>query len=289
MGAHMARNLQRAGLLHRVWNRTATSAAALAAETALRGERQPPALARALRRRGAVRLRGRGRRSPSSRRSLPALRPGIARHRLLDGIRRHGALGRGAHLRRPGRRFPRCAGERRRRRRAPRARSRSWWAATPAVFERARPRAARPWAARITHFGPHGAGQAAKATNQIIVAGIIRANRRGAGLRARRRARSGQGHRARWARRRRQLVPDPPRPVHGSAASTRPASACACTRRICDICHDDGARRRRGAAGGRGDAGTTTRSLSPPATATRTSPRSFALKTALFRQRGELT
>jgi 3-hydroxyisobutyrate dehydrogenase len=43
------------------------------------------------------------------------------------------------------------------------------------VLERARP-VLQAMGATITHFGLHGAGQAAKATNQIMVAGIIRAN-----------------------------------------------------------------------------------------------------------------
>ncbi len=43
-----------------------------------------------------------------------------------------------------------------------------------ATFERARPVLAAMGRA-ITHFGPQGAGQAAKATNQIMVAGVIRA------------------------------------------------------------------------------------------------------------------
>ena len=43
------------------------------------------------------------------------------------------------------------------------------------VLERALP-VLKAMGATITHFGAHGAGQAAKATNQIMVAGIIRAN-----------------------------------------------------------------------------------------------------------------
>ncbi|MDE2220634.1 MAG: NAD(P)-dependent oxidoreductase, partial [Gammaproteobacteria bacterium] len=43
-----------------------------------------------------------------------------------------------------------------------------------AVLERAQP-LLQAMGATITLFGPHGAGQAAKATNQIMVAGIIRA------------------------------------------------------------------------------------------------------------------
>ena len=45
----------------------------------------------------------------------------------------------------------------------------------PTALERARP-VLQALGATITHFGPQGAGQAAKATNQIMVAGIIRAN-----------------------------------------------------------------------------------------------------------------
>lgn len=43
------------------------------------------------------------------------------------------------------------------------------------VLERARP-VLEAMGATITHFGAQGSGQAAKATNQIMVAGIIRAN-----------------------------------------------------------------------------------------------------------------
>jgi 3-hydroxyisobutyrate dehydrogenase len=43
-----------------------------------------------------------------------------------------------------------------------------------AAFERARP-VLEAMGSTITHFGPSGAGQAAKATNQIMCAGIIRA------------------------------------------------------------------------------------------------------------------
>jgi 3-hydroxyisobutyrate dehydrogenase len=45
----------------------------------------------------------------------------------------------------------------------------------PGVLERARP-VLQAMGSTITHFGASGAGQAAKATNQIMVAGIIRAN-----------------------------------------------------------------------------------------------------------------
>lgn len=44
----------------------------------------------------------------------------------------------------------------------------------PAAFERARP-VLQAMGKTIEHFGPAGAGQATKATNQIMVAGIIRA------------------------------------------------------------------------------------------------------------------
>ena len=44
----------------------------------------------------------------------------------------------------------------------------------PAAFERARPVLAA-MGRTVTHFGPNGAGQAAKATNQIMCAGIIQA------------------------------------------------------------------------------------------------------------------
>jgi len=45
---------------------------------------------------------------------------------------------------------------------------------SPAAFERARP-VLEAMGRAVTHFGPSGAGQAAKATNQIMCAGIIQA------------------------------------------------------------------------------------------------------------------
>jgi 3-hydroxyisobutyrate dehydrogenase len=44
----------------------------------------------------------------------------------------------------------------------------------PAAFERAQP-ALRAMGKTVTHLGPSGAGQAAKATNQIMCAGVIQA------------------------------------------------------------------------------------------------------------------
>src|SRR5688500_8028882 len=48
MGSHMARNLHRAGLLQRVWNRTPEKARALAAELGCEASVSPAALARDL-------------------------------------------------------------------------------------------------------------------------------------------------------------------------------------------------------------------------------------------------
>lgn len=171
MGRGMARNLHAAGLLRSVWNRTASRAADLAAELGIEAAHRPAALAAecevvvtcvsadedVLAVVDAM---------------LPALRPGSivvdcstvsadtareAARRLADasvdfldapvsgGVE-------GAHK---GTLAIMVGG-------------------SPAAFDRARPVLAA-MGQTITHFGPSGAGQAAKATNQIMCAGIIQA------------------------------------------------------------------------------------------------------------------
>ena len=120
-----------------------------------------------------------------------------------------------AQLRGPRRRVPRCAGERRRRRR------RQGHARDHGRRRGNRPgacptRACRPWAPTITHFGAQGAGQAAKATNQIMVAGINRANAEALAFAAAYGLDLAQGDRHARAWRGRQLVSHPSRPEHGA-------------------------------------------------------------------------
>jgi 3-hydroxyisobutyrate dehydrogenase len=171
MGAHMARNLARAGLLHRVWNRTAERATALAAEAGCGASPTPGDLARDCE---AVLL------CVSADADVvqvmeamrPALRPGmlVIDHSTVSAAtaRRLGAelaargvdfldapVSGGVEGARLGTLAIMVGGE-------------------AAAFERARPLLAAV-GRTLTHFGPQGAGQTAKATNQIIVAGLIRA------------------------------------------------------------------------------------------------------------------
>lgn len=171
MGAPMARNLQRAGLLHRVWNRTPARGAALAAEIGCTASPDPAALARDC---DAVML------CVSADADvvavvdamLPALRPGslVIDHSTVSAATARTVAARlaargadfldapvsgGVEGARQGTLAIMVGGE-------------------PQVFERARPLLAAV-GRTLTHFGPHGAGQTAKATNQIIVAGVIRA------------------------------------------------------------------------------------------------------------------
>ena len=123
-----------------------------------------------------------------------------------------------------------------------------------AAFERAQPVLAA-MGKTVEHFGPSGAGQATKATNQIMCAGIIRACAEAmafAGAHglpldrvviersAAAPARAGTSCIARrtWC-----------------AALIRRDFACSCTPRTCAICHDMAARFGVAAAGGRIDAG----------------------------------
>ena len=171
MGRGMARNLHSAGLLRAVWNRTAA-----------RPANWPPKLAWPARR---VRRHSR---EPACDRDLcvaadqdvlqvvDALAPGLrrlARDRLLDGQRRHGARGRRETLatRESISSSARSAAASKAR---ATARSRSWRAALRRHSARAAG-AAGNGHARSRISAPSGAGQAAKATNQIMCAGVIQA------------------------------------------------------------------------------------------------------------------
>jgi 3-hydroxyisobutyrate dehydrogenase len=171
MGMHMARNLHRAGLLTAVWNRSGEKARALASEISCEAPPTLEALASGV---DAVALcvsadddvlevvRGLAPRlrsgafvvdcstvgAETARKAAEMLRPGGVE--FLDCPVSGGVEGaRDATL-------AIMAG------------------GTPEAFERARPILAA-LGKTITHFGPTGSGQAAKATNQIMCAGIIEA------------------------------------------------------------------------------------------------------------------
>ena len=169
MGQHMARNLHRAGLLAGVWNRTASKAAALAAETGCRAFDSPAELAagceiivtcvsadadllgvvdaiRPTLKSGAIvidcsTVSADSARTAASR--LAGIGAGFLDCPVSGGVEgaRHATL---AIM---------CGGE-------------------PATFERAKP-VLEAFGKTIVLMGPNGAGQATKATNQILCAGAI--------------------------------------------------------------------------------------------------------------------
>lgn len=171
MGEPMARNLHRAGLLAGVWNRTAGKARALAAELGCASPESLAALARGCE---AVVLCVSA--DADVLEVVDGLAPGLAAGTIVvdcstvsAATAREAAARvaqRGGHFldcpvsggvegARKGSLAIMCGGER-------------------STFERARPVLAA-LGSTITHFGASGAGQAAKATNQIMCAGIIRA------------------------------------------------------------------------------------------------------------------
>jgi 3-hydroxyisobutyrate dehydrogenase len=171
MGRGMARNLHRAGLLRGVWNRTPAPAAELAAESGCMAAASPAQLAAAC---DAVVLcvSADGDVLEVVDAMAPGLRPGSV---VIDCSTVSAATAREA-ARRPAERkvdfldAPVSGG-------VEGARD-----GTLAImvggdahaFARAAPVLAAMGRA-VTHFGPSGAGQAAKATNQIMCAGIIQA------------------------------------------------------------------------------------------------------------------
>jgi 3-hydroxyisobutyrate dehydrogenase len=171
MGAPMAKNLHRAGLLHAVWNRSLPKAQALAAEL---GCNAPPTLPEFARELDAVVVCVSA--DADVREVLEAMAPALRRDALVidcstvsadtarwaeQRLTAQAALfvdapvSGGVEGAQKGTLAIMCGGE-------------------PAAFERARPILAA-MGKTIEHFGPCGAGQATKATNQIMCAGIIRA------------------------------------------------------------------------------------------------------------------
>lgn len=171
MGAHMARNVQRAGLLTRVWNRTPDKARALAAELGCEAVRSPAELAADL---DAIVL------CVSADADVlevvhaieGTVRPGAVvidcstvssttARAAADALKAHGAdfldcpVSGGVEGARDATLAIMAGGD-------------------SQAFERAHPVLAA-MGRTVAHMGPSGAGQATKATNQIMCAGIIQA------------------------------------------------------------------------------------------------------------------
>jgi 3-hydroxyisobutyrate dehydrogenase len=171
MGRGMARNLHRSGLLHGVWNRTPAPATELASELGCVAAANPAQLAAAC---DVVVLcvSADGDVLDVVDAVMPALRPGsividcstVSAATAREAARRLAArnvefldapVSGGVEGARDGTLAIMVGGE-------------------ANAFERARPVLAAMGRA-VTHFGPSGSGQAAKATNQIMCAGIIQA------------------------------------------------------------------------------------------------------------------
>ncbi len=169
MGLHMARNLDRAGLLAGVWNRTASKANALAAETGCRNFATPAELAA-----GCPVVVACVSADEDLLAVVDSLRPTLRRDAIVidcttvaadtarEAARRLAEVGSG---------FLDCPvsggveG-------AKNATLAIMCGGDPGVFERARPVLAA-LGKTIVLMGPSGAGQATKATNQILCAGAI--------------------------------------------------------------------------------------------------------------------
>jgi 3-hydroxyisobutyrate dehydrogenase len=171
MGRGMARNLHKAGLLHALWNRTPGVAEPLAADLGVTAATDPSALAAAC---NVVVL------CVSADADvleivdsmLPALRPGAI---VIDcsTVSADTARAAAVKLTARGAEFldaPVSGG-------VEGARDGTlaiMVGGSAAAFERAQP-VLHAMGRTVTHFGPCGSGQAAKATNQIMCAGIIQA------------------------------------------------------------------------------------------------------------------
>ena len=169
MGSHMARNLHRAGMLAGVWNRTAEKARSLAAEL---GTTAPDTLAQLAASADAIVLCVSADQDVLD--VVNALAPGLAAGALVidcstvssETARKSAEI---LATRQAG--FLDCpvSGGTEGARDATLA---IMVGGSEDAFERARPVLAA-LGKTITHFGPTGSGQAAKATNQIMCAGII--------------------------------------------------------------------------------------------------------------------
>jgi 3-hydroxyisobutyrate dehydrogenase len=171
MGAPMAKNLHRAGLLRAVWNRSAAKGAALAAEL---GCESPATLKDLAARVDAVVICVSA--DADVRAVIEALAPGLAPNTLvIDCSTVSADTARWAETFLAARRAefvdaPVSGGVEG----AQKGTLAIMTGGEPAAFERAKPVLAA-MGKTIEHFGPAGSGQATKATNQIMCAGIIRA------------------------------------------------------------------------------------------------------------------
>lgn len=172
MGSSMARNLHRTGHLSGVWNRTTAKAAALAAELHCAAPASPAELAR-----GCDALVICVSADQDVLAVIAAVAPALGAGSLVIDCSTVGADTARAAAAQLGARgvdfldAPVSGGIEG----AAKATLAIMVGGEAAALERAQP-VLQAMGATITHFGPHGAGQAAKATNQIMVAGIIRAN-----------------------------------------------------------------------------------------------------------------
>lgn len=171
MGAPMARNLHKAGLLAGAWNRTAARAEALSAELGLA---PAPTIAELARRCDTLVLCVSADADVLA--VVEAAAPALAAGSLVidcSTVSADTARTAGSRLRGRGIAFldvPVSGGVEG----AQKGTLAMMAGGEAADFERAQPVLAALGKA-FTHFGPQGAGQAAKATNQIMVAGIVRA------------------------------------------------------------------------------------------------------------------
>ncbi|SRR5260221_3861689 len=172
MGSSMARNLHRAGLLSGVWNRDLSKAQRLAAELGCAAAVSAAALAQAC---DAVVICVSADQDVLA--VVASIAPALQAGSLVIDCTTAGAdTARAAAAQLAARRVdfldaPVSGGVEG----AAKGTLAIMVGGEPPVLERARP-VLQAMGATITHFGPHGAGQAAKATNQIMVAGIIRAD-----------------------------------------------------------------------------------------------------------------
>ncbi|HEY6517559.1 MAG TPA: NAD(P)-dependent oxidoreductase [Steroidobacteraceae bacterium] len=169
MGNHMARNLHRAGLLAAVWNRTAEKARLLAAELGVTAPGTLTEMAAAV---DAVVLCVSADEDVLS--VVRALAPGLAAGSLVidcSTVAADTARKAAEQLSKQGVDFLDCpvSGGVEGAREGTLA---IMAGGTNEAFERARPVLAA-MGRTVAHFGPAGSGQAAKATNQIMCAGII--------------------------------------------------------------------------------------------------------------------
>jgi 3-hydroxyisobutyrate dehydrogenase len=171
MGAHMARNLHRAGLLRGVWNRTAEKATALAAELPTRAYTNLAALAADC---DIIIICVSA--DADVRSVVAGLKPGLKSAAIvIDCSTVSAATAREMHalLAQQGVGFLDCpvsGGVE-----GARLGTLAMMAGgEQSVFERARP-VLEKLGKTVAYLGPSGAGQAAKATNQIMCAGIIQA------------------------------------------------------------------------------------------------------------------